>query len=191
MSKYTVTIKNLIKNKFDFGLIDYPIFDENYRSVLNQNILYAYYEEEIGFETPELFKVYLNRTMNRIMPYYNNLYLAQKELIEKGLFNNANYKETIHREVDSESTSKGKGLFQDTPQGKISMTEFEDQEYATNLNLTNDNTNGNSVENYVREIVGNNGNRYPADIFIDFANKLINIDDMIINDLQDLFMGIF
>ena len=43
MSKYTITIKNLMKNNFDFGLNDYPIFDENYRSTLNENILYYYY----------------------------------------------------------------------------------------------------------------------------------------------------
>ena len=92
MSKYTITIKNLMKNHFDFGLQDYPIFDENYRNTLNENILYYYYEDEIGFETPELFKVYLNRTMNRIMSYYNNLYTAQKNLLDSGIFNNVNYK---------------------------------------------------------------------------------------------------
>ena len=39
MSKYTITIKNLIDNEFDFGLTDYPIFNESYRSILNQKIL--------------------------------------------------------------------------------------------------------------------------------------------------------
>lgn len=193
MSKYTITIKNLMKNNFDFGLTsrEYPIFDEAYRQTLNNNILYYYYEEEIGFETPELFKTYLNRTMARIMPYYNNLYEAQKQMVKNGLLNNVNYKETSNRKVDSESNNRGKTLFQDTPQGEISMTEFDEQHYATNLNMSNDNASGNSNEDYVREIVGNNGNRYPIELFTEYASKFVNIDNLIIRDLQDLFMGIF
>ena len=43
MAHYTVTIKTLLDNGFDFGLKDYPIFDESYRSTLNQNILNYYF----------------------------------------------------------------------------------------------------------------------------------------------------
>ena len=39
MAKYTTTIKTLIDNNFHFALDDYPIFEENYRTVLNQKIL--------------------------------------------------------------------------------------------------------------------------------------------------------
>lgn len=191
MSKYTITIKNLMKNGFDFGLQDYPIFDDEYREILNENILYYYYEDEIGFETPELFKVYLNRTMKRIMPYYNNLYLAQKNILENGLFNNVKYTETSNRRIDSTANSKGKGLFQDTPQGQISMTEFEDQHYATNLTLNSDNSSGNSIDNYMRTISGNNGNRYPVEVLEDIRKNLVNIDELVINELKDLFMGIY
>ena len=38
-----------IDNNFDFQMTEYPIFDENYRETLNHNILYHYYENEIGF----------------------------------------------------------------------------------------------------------------------------------------------
>jgi len=199
MSKYTISIKNLMKNNFDFGLTDYPIFDESYRDILNNNILYYYYEDEIGLETPELFKIYLNRTLNRIMPYYNNLYLAQKNILDTGLFNNVNYSETSNRNVNttanSSSNSKGKGLYQDTPQGQISMTEFDDQHYATNLTLNNnqnsDTSTGNSVDSYIRTITGNNGNRYPVELLNEVRNNLVNIDDLIINELKDLFMCLY
>lgn len=195
MSKYTISIKNLMKNNFDLGLHDYPIFDENYRTTLNNNILYYYYEDEIGLETPELFKTYLNRTMNRIMPYYNNLYNEQLKLLDKGLIDNVNYREESSRNINntSSSTNKGKGLYQDTPQGRINMTEFNDQHYATNLTLNNneDNSEGYSTESYVRTIAGNNGNRYPIELLKDIQNNLMNIDNLIINELQDLFMGIF
>ena len=133
------------------------------------------------------------------MPYYNNLYQLQKDLIENGALNNVNLTETSTRKIkstsDSNSNSKGKGLFQDTPQGKISMTEFDDQHYATNLTLNNnessDTTKGNSDEDYIRKIVGNNGNRYPAELLIEVRKNLANIDNLVIDELKDLFMGIY
>lgn len=195
MSKYTITIKNLMKNHFDFGLTSYPIFDESYRETLNNNILYYYYEDEIGVETPELFKIYLNRTLDRIMPYYNNLYKEQLKMLDKGLLNNVNYEEKSTRDIksSSNSTNKGKGLYQDTPQGSIDMTEFENQHYATNLtmNKNDDSQEGSSIDEYVRTIVGNNGNRYPIELLSDIKNNLMNIDNLIIQELEDLFMGIF
>ena len=42
MAKYTITIKTLIDNNFDFGLQDYPLFNESYREILNNNILNYY-----------------------------------------------------------------------------------------------------------------------------------------------------
>lgn len=56
---------------FDF---DYPIFDEAYRSTLEKKILKHYYTREICCETVGLWKLFLNRKMNEIMPYYNQLY---------------------------------------------------------------------------------------------------------------------
>lgn len=53
---------------------EYPIFDEEYRSVLNTKILRHYYTREICAETVGLWKLWLNNKMNEIMPYYNQLY---------------------------------------------------------------------------------------------------------------------
>lgn len=56
---------------FDF---DFPIYDENYRSVLCKKILKHYYTREIGLETVGLWKLKLDTKMNEIMPYYNERY---------------------------------------------------------------------------------------------------------------------
>lgn len=53
---------------------EYPIFDENYRSVLNAKILKHFYTREIGYETYGLWKLKLNTKMQEIMPYYNEVY---------------------------------------------------------------------------------------------------------------------
>ena len=205
MAKYTITIKTLIDNNFDFKMTNYPIFDENYRETLNNNILHHYYENEIGFETAPLFRFYLNQKLNEIMPYYNELYKAQKKLIDDNLLlNNVNITEqlqgsnTTTTSSTSQSTNKGKNLFQDTPQGNISQQDINAQNvYATNITLNdnsiNDNSsaNGSGTNEYIKTIIGNNGGKFNIDILNDIKNNLMNIDLMIINELYDLFMQIF
>ena len=56
------------------GLSDYPIFDETYRSQLNDKIIRHFYFREIGFETLAQFRFYMRRTMHENMPYFNQLY---------------------------------------------------------------------------------------------------------------------
>ena len=205
MAKYTITIKTLIDNNFDFQMTNYPIFEENYREILNNNILHHYYENEIGFETASLFRFYLNQKLNEIMPYYNELYKIQKKLINDNLLlNNVNLteelkgKNTTTTSSTSQSTNKGKNLFQDTPQGNISQQDINGQNiYATNITLNdnsiNDNSsaNGSGTNEYIKTIVGNNGGKFNIDILNDIKNNLMNIDLMIINDLNELFMQIF
>ena len=220
MAKYTVTILSLQKNNFNFGLTSYPIFDEAYRETLNNNILNYYLESEIGVETAELFKRLLNDRMALIMPKYNKMYLAQNELLQNGVLGNVNLTETLQRETENESsqedsgtgtqtgtsTANNKNLYQDTPQGSISMQTLDAQNvYATNVTLdrnTNNSTvtdtssstrdfTNNGTENYVKTIIGNNGRKYNVDVFNELVGKLQNIDMLIINELSDLFMGIF
>lgn len=200
MAHYTITIKTLIDNNFDFGLQNYPIFDESYRSTLNSNILNYYFESEIGVETPALFKRLLNDRMTLIMNKYNVLYNAQKELLEHDLLTNVNLKETYtggsESESESSSTSKNRRLYQDTPQGKINISDLDVNEvYATDYTIDQNNSgssiNDNSTSNYIKSIVGNNGIMYNVDVFNKFITNFTNIDKLIIDELEDLFMGIF
>lgn len=220
MAKYTITIKTLIDNNFDFQMTNYPIFDENYRETLNNNILHHYYENEIGFETASLFRFYLNQKLNEIMPYYNELYKVQKKLIDDNLLlNNVNLREELQgsntnnttttgsstSQSTNNGTSNNKNLFQDTPQGQISQTDIDNQKWATNLTLDRNTTNNtindtssnngsantNATNTYLKTIIGNNGGKFNIDVLNDIKNNLMNIDLMIINELYDLFMQIF
>lgn len=59
---------------FDF---DFPIFDESHRTDLERKIVMHYFNKEIGLETFELWKLYLNERLNLEMPYYNELYRVE------------------------------------------------------------------------------------------------------------------
>ena len=202
MSKYTTTIKVLLDNHFDFQLNDYPIFDEAYRATLNKNILDYYYMSEIGFETPALFRHFLKTTLNVIMPKYNAIYNAELQLLQNSL-GNVDLTESLERELEHESSSNSsssgnnKNLFQDTPQGQLASTDIEDQEWATNLTLNQNSvsdettSDGNSTENYTKHILGSNGKKYNIEIYTKMVNDFKSIDQMIINELADLFMGVY
>ena len=232
MAHFTITIKTLIKNNFDFQLNEYPIFDENYRDVLNNKILNFYYEDEIGFETAPLFRRYLKNQMNLIMPYYNELYKIQKKILDNDLsLNNVDLSETkdlsrkntanssgdinntsnATQNGETSSSSTGKSVLQDTPQGKIWNTDIDNLNWATQVNHDKSNSNStdkttanttqtqhqtsennlNGTENYVKHIIGANGNKYKIELLQDVKNNIMNIDQLIINDLSELFMGIY
>ena len=213
MAKYTTTIRNLMDNNFDFGLNDYPIFDNDYRTILNNKILMHYYMDEIGFETAGLFKVYLNNKMNEIMPYYNELYKKQKDLL-LNFDKTTNLTETFTRDNTTDTNTKSnstssntasgssKNVYQDTPMGSITQQNIDNYDHASNQEFNKnqntssieDNSNltgkATSLENYIRTKTGNNGRLYGIEILKMIKNNYMNIDEMVINELQDLFMGI-
>lgn len=70
-SQVSEVIQEAVPVIFDF---DFPIWDEEYRSVLCAKILKHYYTREIGFESVGLWKLKLDTKLNEIMPYYNERY---------------------------------------------------------------------------------------------------------------------
>lgn len=206
MAKYTITIYTMMKNNFDFGLKDYPIFDESYRDVLNNKILNHFLLEEIGFETAELFKTMLNNRMNEIMTPINELYNNQLN-IYKSLIGNVNLEENYNSTSTNESNSTSesssntgnKNVFQDTPQGNVSDTSIDNYNYATNINLgksessindTSSNS-GTGTNNYIKTVFGNNGNKDTIELLNKLSYNLISIDQIVFSKLEDLFMQIY
>ena len=111
--KVSEIINNSWSKVFDF---DFPIFDEDYRSVLCKKILMHYYTREIGLETVGLWKLKLETTMNEIMPYYNKLYSST--MMEFDPFLDADY--TKEHEGSNAGESEGGGTDTGTHTGTIS-----------------------------------------------------------------------
>lgn len=188
---------------FDFN---YPIFDENYRSILETKILKHYYTREIGEETVGLWKLRLNTRMNEIMPYYNKLY--ESELIEFDPMSNFNFNRESTRNIEgggentsesgttSETTNWDK--YNDTPQGSVGN--LDSDSYLTNARkITNSNEDAteNSATNtyantdeYVEHLTGYSGVS-PSKMLKEYRDILLNIDVMIIEELKDLFIQLW
>lgn len=249
-------IAKAIPKIFDF---DFPIFDENYRNVLETKILKHYYTREIGLETYGLWKLKLDTKLNEIMPFYNQLY--KSALLEFNPLYEVDYSKTGNRDSsgtrdntennsetydestdineshDESTTNSNDGTltkgttttttnyFSDTPQGAISNV--IDGTYLTNAtynvvgNTGSDNTsNSGSVdsevssnsknekdgsrkgsktsnsnltdtESYLESVRGKMSSKSYSALLMEYRETFINIDMLLIEELSDLFFGLW
>lgn len=256
---YTSTKEIIEKSRkkiFDF---DYPIFDENYRSVLETKIIKHYYTREIGAETVGLWKFWLDERMNRIMPYYNQLYKSElldfNPLYDTDITTDSNRKEK-HEENTTDSNVRTDNLassntrtddlktsnehedhdtysgtndslqaYSDTPQngltgvtnlnyltnatkntGSDSNTHNNDGSYETKSTGTQTNAatqtgtvsdsgtgtkNYDNVNDYLEHVKGKRGTDSYSKILQEYRKTFLNIDQMVISSLSDLFMGVW
>jgi hypothetical protein len=121
----TITIDSLLKSGFDIGLKDYPIFNEEYRPVLNNAIIEFYRFREIGFDMPAMFVNRLNLRMSIIMRNkYNLLYNAKES--EYKLLSNIELKEEFTHSVTNtgSGTTEQSGTSTDTTTGNNKETMY-------------------------------------------------------------------
>ena len=128
---------------FDF---DYPIFDEEYRPVLETKILRHYYMREICSETVASWKFYLENMMNEIMPYYNQLY--KSELIKFDPMHDHDYTTT------KEQTNEGQISETGDLKGNVTAWGTSDQQTDEHKSSTEGKTD-NTTENRTIDKTGN------------------------------------
>lgn len=191
MSKYTTELRYPLEAGADIGLKDYPIFDEDYREILNNKIIEHFYFREIGFETFALFKRFLNRKMNEIMVYYNQMYKSQ--LIEFDPMTDYDVKHTSKHTNTGETITSGtnKGFSSDTPMGKLGNIYSE--EYASESDKSETNSTGNvkSEETLTDETKGKSGGASRSKLLQEYRETFLNIDMLIIDELEPLFFGLW
>lgn len=201
MSTYTTQLRYIVESGYDLGLSDYPIFDENYRVQLNNKIIEHYYFREIGLETAALFKKFLNRKMNEIMPYYNQLY--KSELIKIDPITRIDLWETFNRQDKGEFNGTMQDLtnnfnvYSDTPQGTLSTSDIQNNLYASSAskdenkeNTTTNQTTQNNLE-HTKHNTGNDARRTDSEMLLEYRQTFLNIDMLVINELEELFMQIW
>ena len=181
---------------FDFS---FPIFDENYRKPLCIKILKHYYTREIGEETVGLWKLRLNSRMNEIMPYYNKLYEAwAKEfnpLFDTELTRKHKLDRTGNQTGETETNTTNRNLYSDTPQG--SLQNVDSETYLTNATkdiaegASNYSQDIKSTDKYLETVKGKTSGITYSKMLDEYKEALINIDLMVINELNNLFMMIW
>lgn len=128
---------------------DWPIFNEDYRLVLERKILKHYYTREIAFESVGLFKLKLDDKLNMIMPYYNELYKTLDLITDP--FNDVNVERnrTIERKTENDGTQN---TDENATQNVNSTTENNTEATVNNNGETtletNDSTTSSRIEDY-------------------------------------------
>lgn len=217
MPSYTIELKdieNCVCYLFPKG---FPFYTDN--EELRTNFIQKFFDEymfrEIGFETVGRFKRSLLGKLNKIMPYYIQLYHTELESKNINFMLNKDLIETFEREItgtseiNSNATTNSNGttsansneMLYDTPNSKIDdITKYPTQgsqgensaTSSSNATSTNNQTGENTQSEKTSLISkGNIGITSSAQLLKEWREVIINIDEMILNDLEDLFMLLF
>lgn len=141
---YATIIETARPKIFNFN---YPIFDEAYKPILETKILKHYYTREIGAETYGLWKMWLDKRMNEIMPYYNQMY--ESELLTFNPLQDTDYKKQGNNSLNRRTNN--------------TEHEIKEGEYQDNLNKQTDTDFDNTKTNNLSELRTDNLNQLRTD----------------------------
>ena len=207
MSKYTLELRYLYEDE-NFNLFDFPynLYDNDLKPWFQEKFFQHFMFYEIGFDTIGMFKQRLMSKLNDIFPYYKQLY--ETEIRSKGIdfMLNKDLKESYVRELTSNSNSNQESNVtsnslstagQLTPSliaNSQKIDKFMDSAQKDNSSSNSTSTgesNGNSKEEYTLNSQGNIGITSSAELLTKWRETLLNIDLMIFEECNDLFMQIF
>jgi hypothetical protein len=192
------------------GLGAYPIpatWTDADRAALNRKIIVHYWNREIGAETISLFRFRLTRKLNEIMPTYVQLYESSMlkfdplSTYDLTTVRNDDTRENVTRGSTANATSDGTGQSRtvtgNPPQGQLSkqgqyatsIVDVNSKSHNTSDSTSSDTTTGDSTLAANSSTTGRQGsaNRLLAE----YRSNILNIDLMILNELDDLFLGIW
>ena len=191
-----------------FKSINYDFYEETYKSIFEEKFIKRFYFREIGVETIERFLINLETTLNEIMPYYKHLYQTTTYKYDPIL--NYDVTETITREIVgatetdnslNQSSTQNEGIRNyDTPIIKVKdpnnykkSPSFITDTEGNNLLKANSNKRENNKSNEInnRTTRGNIGVMTTQDLIKKERDIIINIDKMILDELEILFMQVF
>lgn len=212
MAKYTIELRKVcdiygrdtVESWFkEWNLEDYLTEDEikviNERGTFNKDrlarmIVNNYYMREIGLETPALFHLAVTNKMFKIMEKYS--YEIYSASIKFDPLVNVDFEETYNRQINDTGLSNSSGLSvnSNTPQGQINKAQILQGKYASQTSASEgeSNTSSQSLETSSKRTKGNSGVSATAQALIkQYRDIIITINTNIINDLNDLFMGLY
>ena len=176
------------------------------KAKLAAKIVDHYFMREIGYETPALFQHFAKIKMKEIMEY--ELPVVYSNSLEYDPLESVLFDITEERKIkgtgssESNSTSNGSGLSvaSDTPQTNINKADILSGHYASQTNASETttgvkgttNTESDTTEQFTHHEQGNKGvlDSYQK-MLVDYRKSLVAVDKEIIEQLNELFMGIY
>ena len=231
MANFTMEIREMMSQPLINGVFtfDYEFYSDNVQDKETFEKLFVshFYFREIGFETPERFKMKLQSKLNLIMPYYRQLALTEWDKVRsiEQMMESKNLTETtehIQSIQGNSETQSNQSSSSNATQNATSTNESKasnladgvsqsslDDGYLTAAGKTEqtDNTQTESSGTGSQTLTGNNeqqltekttftsngdiGIQTPAYAIAEWRKIIININQLIINECDDLFMKIY
>lgn len=166
-----------------------------------------YLKERMNLIMPKYNKMYSAYLLDYNPLYNSNLQETNARTIagtNSGTTGGSASSNVTTKRADEKNTN----IESDTPSGNINIANVETGGYASKFNIakqeflndeTNAGTNSNTqtssgemqtTESYTRSIVGFSGANV-NELLASYVKNIVNIDEMIINDLRDLFMQVY
>ena len=207
MASYTLSLYSL-ENAETFKLFtDYDFYLEENKKNFEKKFFDKYFDREIYCKNTFVFRRELIGKLNLIMPYYKQLYQTELESKNINFLLNKDLKEEFIRDIENNvegsatstgtTTGDSTTIFSDTPEGQISNIE----KFMSNgtINKANDSTESNSSTNSTGKTSekttflsqGNIGVTSSAELLEKWRSVIINIDELILNELENLFLDIY
>jgi hypothetical protein len=153
-------------------------------------------------ETVGRFLYNLKARMQLIMPQMNELY--KTTLYDIDPLSPYHIKESYTRlsgstgKITNTTTQEDNNLFSDTPMGRITLQpDGSGDTYITTVTEDKASSSGETssegggTEDYSRTMEGHIGVQAYGDLLKNWRDNLINVDQMIIKELHDLFMQVY
>ena len=231
MANFTMEVREMMNHPLISGVFtfDYEFYSDNVQDKETFEKLFVshFYFREIGFETPERFKLKLQSKLNLIMPYYRQLALTEWDKVRsieqmmtsKNLTETTEHMQSIqgNSETQSNQSSSSNATQNTTSTNESKASNLSDgvsQSTLTDAYLTasgkteqTDNTQTESSGTGSQTLTGNNeqqltektmftsngdiGIQTPAYAIAEWRKIIINLNQMIINECEDLFMKIY
>ena len=193
MGKYTLTIQEILANNVNLFDFDYSFYNESHKKGFEKKFVDRFLFDEIGAETVARFKHNLKTTLNEIMPYYTHLY--ETTIYDYNPILNYDLQEVIIRDVSNEQEEEG--TITDSNKNYDTPINFNGN-YKNSPSNINDNENTNNIsrrglvsEVHKRNTKGNIGVMTTQDLIMKERDIIINIDKLILEELNILFMGVY
>lgn len=184
---------------YDWGMNDYPIFDEAYREKLNRAIWNHFALRRIASDTPSNFIFYLNRRMNEQMPNINPVYeLVRKENFQP--FATTQGESVTDTEADTNTVSQSEAnataratasstpqVFLDNPDGEQYLTGVNKNESASGEKAIGQSNSDGKSETHYSAISGGVGSA----IYDAMAASFMATDNLVFEVLEPLFMQLW
>lgn len=186
---------------------DFPIYDKSYRLTFEDKLIRHFYFHEINITSIGRWKFMLREKLNLIMPVYNKMYEAvaikYDPLIDTQMHetytrnNNLTSDSSTNGNVTQKDTSNNSQVYSDLPQ-----TTLHGGDYATNSTQNEGTANSTQNASQTANATSNNKETYEHDntgfssrsqqaLLMEYYESLRNVDEMVFNELRELFMLIY